>query len=320
MIKIRTVSDLDECARLWKRVFHHDSLFCLWELRNCFQTEFNRRPHFVVAEEYGRLLGLLPLAWVSESQEYAFFPGETWQQKTWLERNRIWAVDEVVAHAMFATLDAPFMLRYLERDSVPSQFAGIEPDETRYLFDPSDYVYSFELYQTRFSAKSLRKINREIEALSAPGVVLRYNDPGDVSLLLEMNLASFGEHSYFHDARFLGAFERVVAWLRDRNAVLTTTVLIGGRAAAVDLGVVWDGTYILLAGGTDRTFPGVAKLINFHHLRYSCQQRFREVDFLCGDFGWKERFRLTPRTLFKIAGPAVIQHPEENCTVVGASR
>jgi hypothetical protein len=26
--------------------------------------------------------------------------------------------------------------------------------------------------------------------------------------------------------------------------------------------------------------------------------RFEQIDFLCGDFGWKERFHLEPRQLF----------------------
>jgi CelD/BcsL family acetyltransferase involved in cellulose biosynthesis len=48
----------------------------------------------------------------------------------------------------------------------------------------------------------------------------------------------------------------------------------------------------------------VAKLINFHHLEIACRERFDSVDFLCGDFGWKQRFRLVARPLYEFTLPA----------------
>jgi CelD/BcsL family acetyltransferase involved in cellulose biosynthesis len=68
----------------------------------------------------------------------------------------------------------------------------------------------------------------------------------------------------------------------------------------VDIGAIWNQTYTVLAGGTHSDFPGVAKLINFHHIEWACRQRFKEVDFLCGEFNWKNRFHLTARPLYRI--------------------
>ncbi len=77
-----------------------------------------------------------------------------------------------------------------------------------------------------------------------------------------------------------------------------TTVLIQDEIAAVDLGCVYNGTYTLLAGATSTDHPGVAKLINFHHLQRSCMERFQKADFMCGDFSWKKLFHLTERPLY----------------------
>jgi hypothetical protein len=41
-------------------------------------------------------------------------------------------------------------------------------------------------------------------------------------------------------------------------------------------------------------------VINFHHMTWACHQRLDLVDFLCGDFGWKERFHLTARPLYQV--------------------
>jgi hypothetical protein len=59
----------------------------------------------------------------------------------------------------------------------------------------------------------------------------------------------------------------------------------------------------VLAGGVNRAFPGVAKLINFHHLRFACEQQLASVNFLCGDFNWKERFQLTPQPFYELRSP-----------------
>jgi CelD/BcsL family acetyltransferase involved in cellulose biosynthesis len=120
-----------------------------------------------------------------------------------------------------------------------------------------------------------------------------------------MNLSAFGETSYFYDRRFLNAFVDLIAFLNQNNLLRLTSVTIGGRLAAVDVGALWKSTYTILAGGTNPDFPGIAKLINFHHIEWACRQRLAAVDFLCGNFNWKSRFRLQPRPLYKICSPEV---------------
>jgi hypothetical protein len=78
-------------------------------------------------------------------------------------------------------------------------------------------------------------------------------------------------------------------------------VLINDEPAAVDMGCLYNGVYTLMAGGTNSRFPGVAKLINLHHMERACRERMHQVDFLCGDFNWKKLFHLTPRPLFKLS-------------------
>ena len=116
-----------------------------------------------------------------------------------------------------------------------------------------------------------------------------------------MNLDRFGEASYFHDGRFLASFRSLLSLLKARDYLRLTTILVDGRPAAVDLGCVLGQNYTLLAGGTLATVPGVAKLINIHHMQWACERRLACVDFLCGDFSWKTLFHLTPRPLFVLA-------------------
>jgi hypothetical protein len=300
MFKISVCKDLEEAKRLWQRHWPKERLFDLWPVRACFQSQFNYSPYFLVARQNGRFCGMLALSWIDEEQCFGHFPGEIWQGKTWLEQNKILAEDAATASALLNHIPDTAKIRYLTGSPFLQRDSMVDLDEVGYLFFPQQYDYSFQQYLKTFSGKSLKKIKHEINRLAAGGLSYRYNCYADIEHMFRMNLDSFKEYSYFNDRRFFKAFEKLAAWLQANNLLRITTVLIGGRMAAVDIGAVWNSTYTVLAGGTDPDFPGIAKLINFHHLEWACQQRLDEVDFLCGDFNWKTRFHLTPRPLYKI--------------------
>jgi CelD/BcsL family acetyltransferase involved in cellulose biosynthesis len=192
-------------------------------------------------------------------------------------------------------------LRYLLSGAFPgNEENGCVIDETGYLFFPAQYDYSFDRYMREFSARSRKKLTRELDSIETRGSRYRFNHFPDVEKLFQMNLDSFKEKSYFYDRRFMRSFETLADWLRLQGMLHITTLLIEGEIAAVDIGAVWKSQYTVLAGGTNPEFPGVAKIINFQHLEWACLQRFALVDFLCGDFGWKSRFHLHPRPLYLI--------------------
>lgn len=300
MLDINTYRDLEEVKRLWMQHWPRTCLFDLWPVRACFQSQFDNSPYFIVAKQDGGFRGMLALSWIDEEQSYGHFPGEISHGQTWLEQNKIIASDAETFSALLAHMPAPAKIRYL---TLPSYLPGeslAAVDEVGYLFFPKQYGYSFEEYLKCFSGKTRKKMRCELNRLTAGGVSYRHNYFADVEHLFRMNLEYFQGHSYFSDARFLRSFENLTGWLDANRLLRVTTVLIGGRVAAVDIGAVWNSTYTVLAGGTDPEFPGVAKLINFHHLEWACHQRLQEVDFLCGNFNWKERFHLTPRPLYEI--------------------
>lgn len=300
MLKVDVYQDLEDARRIWQRYWPQECLFDLWPVRNCFQLQFNHSPYFLVATENRRFRGMLALSWIEEEQCFGHFPGEVWHGKTWLEQNKIPASDPDVFSILVNQIPAAARIRYLTDDPNLTGVSLDAVDEIGYLFYPQQHNYSFQAYLQCFSGKTRKKLRCELNRLTAGGVSYRYDCFEDVAHLFGMNLESFGEESYFHDARFLRAFENLVSWLQANRMLRVTTVLIGGRIAAVDVGAVWNRTYTVLAGGAHADFPGVAKLINFHHLEWACQQRFKVVDFLCGEFNWKHRFHLTARPLYRI--------------------
>ena len=307
MIKVDACNDMKTARALWQRHWPSNCLFDLWPVRSCFQSHFRYDPHFLVASRGNRICGLLALSWIDEEHCFGHFPGEIWHGKTWLEQNKIVAADAEAVGALMDHIPPGTHLRYLCRDGRMDFGNRAREDETGYLFYPSHYGYDIDNYWNAFNGKSRKKIRREMESLEEGGVTFRHDRLGDLDMMFRLNVERYQSGSYFADARFLQSFQDLAAWLHANDMLRITTVLIGGKVAAVDMGAVWNDTYTVLAGGTDADFTGVAKLINLHHLKWACERRMRVVDFLCGDFNWKQRFHLTPRSLYQIWTPPALE-------------
>jgi hypothetical protein len=297
-VQVRVTRDPEECRALWERFFPARRATDLWELREIFQRHFNRPILFAVAESDGAPVGLLPLSWLEEKDGWGIFPGETWSGKTWLEQNSIPLPEGEELSLLTGAVEGTLYLRYLTPET--GERFGLPVDEIGYLFHPPAYGFDYGEYLKDFSGKTLKKIRREIEALETLGVEIRRGVYEDAPLALDLNEERFGELSYFSDKRFRGAFLDMFEFFRAKGWLTVTTVLIGGKVAAVDVGCLREGVHLVLAGGTSGDFPGVAKLINLHHIETACAERYEEVDFLCGDFTWKKIFHLTPRPLYLV--------------------
>jgi hypothetical protein len=294
---IRVVRELEEARYLWETIIPSEMVTDLWEVRASFHRHFARPLHFLVEETGGRPSGLLPLCWVEEQGCYSFFPGETYKGRTWLEQNILTATD---LERLLAAVPGPFHIRYLSpRSTILPGSRTV--DEVGYLFRPPLFDYEFSRYMKRFSGKSAKRIRHEVEAIEARGIAWRYDRIEDFDSMVAMNVSRFGSDSYFSDPRFRRGFRGMVLFFARQGWLRVTTALVAGDIAAVDVGVLYRGVYSLMAGGTNPRFPGIAKLINLHHMHRACEERFHEVDFLCGDFNWKKMFHLQERPLYLLA-------------------
>ena len=301
-----SISNLEQCREIWQAAMGVDTLTDLWEVRACFQKHFNNRPHFIVAEDEQGICGLLPLSWLEQQNCYHFFPGETWQEKTWLEQNKIVCKRGVSWQDLLSRCPGGYHLRYLsEWPEESSQGCHIHIDELGYLFLPPRYNYSSLNFFSEFSRKSMKTILKELSRLESLGAEYRYDDFADFGLMVELNIERFGAQSYFFDPRFRDSFFDLALYLKSKGWLRITTLLIEGEAAAIDMGAVYRDTYTLLAGGTCFRYPGAGKMINLHHIQRACRERWDKVDFLCGDFKWKPLFHLTPRPLYLLANTTI---------------
>lgn len=296
-MEILQVDAPEACRDIWRTIVPQESLFDLWDVRECFWRHYGGQPLFLVARQSGQVSGLLALARTGESGGWGSFPGETWMGKTWLERNRIIAANREVYHALLEKCPPGTHLRYLSPNDLAE--GTLTVDEIGYLFVPEQWGYSAETFWASFSGKSRKRLRREMDSLASRGMNIRRGVLEDIDIMFDLNRRSFGGRSYFADERFYQGFRDMIAWLSKQGCLGITTILIEGTVAAVDVNAVYRDVCTVLAGGTHPDFPGVAKLINSAHIEWACEQKFTEVDFLCGDFGWKQRFHLTPRPLYQ---------------------
>ena len=250
MYNLRIITDLGQCRDIWNRTVPQETVWDLWEFRACFHEHYRRPACFIAAEDSKGLTGLLPLSWIEESQLYGYFPGETWQGKTWLEQNRVPANNRMLKF-MLNNCPGTYHLRYL----LPSQGYGTQDksvvDEVNYSFRPSDYKYDIENYFQVFSKKSSKNIKREIASLQL-GASYRYDDISDFEHLVRLNINNFGDSSFFYDIRFCESFRSLMHYLDDMGWLRITTVIINGDIAAIDIGCIYRGNYTLFGGGTNR--------------------------------------------------------------------
>ncbi len=317
-MEVLLYDDPESCRLIWEKHWPARGLFDLWPVRFCFQRAFSKPTLFLVLRQGQQDTGFLPLCWDEKTRAFIQFPGETWQDRTWIEQNRLIARNPAVLEMMLDAVPGNVHLRYLQWTGLMAFGLPFTEDETGYLFYPGMYNYSFENYMQSFSGKSRKKIESELKKSTLWKVSYRFNQRSDVDHLFAMNRQTFGESSYFSDPAFTLSFENLVLFLERSGMLRITTLMAKDRIVAVDIGAVFKNTYTLLAGATDPEFPGIAKIINLFHLEWACRSRIAAVDFLCGDFNWKKRFHLTPRPLYQFNRDTSIsyqalQHKKVNC-------
>jgi hypothetical protein len=307
MLKIRFIRDLDACRRLWKQFIRPVNLSDLWEFRICFQNHYQHSPCFILLEDEAGIAGMLPLSYLRREERFIFFPGETWHGRSWLERTPYYLRESRFIADLFQACPDNTCLRYLE-PSTELADSSLKPDEMSYLLFPQQMQFCFDTYLCRFATKRLKAIQREIQSILQPGWEAKIDRLVDFDTMVRWNLNRFDSESYFVDPRFRESFRDVMGYLHRQGWLRMTSLIIGNETAAIDLGAVYNRTYTVFVGGTHSGYPGVAKAINMHHLKFAFNRQMAKVDFLCGDFFWKKLWHLDEVPLFQFDTTDLAQH------------
>ena len=299
---IRVVRDLAECEALWRRLTPDEVVTDLWEVREIFHRRFQRTLHFVVLERDGGVAGFLPLCRLPETGGFCIFPGETWHGKTWIEQNRLIAQSAQdlalcarprPARSTSATFCRSRAARKPPRCWTKSATFSI-PQTTTTGSRPTGKP-------SRARPASAWAANSKPSKTRAWSISSTSRDAFE--RLVEMNLSRFGADSYFHDERFLGSFRDWVAFAPGQGLASNHHGLHRGRHGGHRRGLPLQGHVHDARGRHPRaTFRGWRSSSTCTTCERACEERMREVDFLCGEFNWKDKFHLTPRPLYMFSG------------------
>jgi hypothetical protein len=301
----RFITDLETCKQLWNALIPVSVVSDIWEFRMCFHRQYGHRPCFMILEDADGILGMMPLSYTDCGNTIGFFPGEIWNEKTWLERTPFYVRDRGVLDELFYSCPEGTYLRYMEAPQEPYSHL-LALDEVGYVLYPSELDFKLESYSGRFSNKKFKGIIKVIDSIKGQDSRFYVNRLEDFDTLVNMNIQNFGENSYLHDCRFRVSWQDVIHFLHKNGWLRMISLEIMGKTVAVDIGSLYNGVYTVYLGGASRDFPGVAKVMNMYHIEYALQDRIFKVDFLCGDFHWKKLWHLTPEPLYKFVAPALV--------------
>ena len=299
MSKVRAVTDPYLCERLWKTYIPAGSISDLWDFRICFQKYFKNSFRFLVAEDRNKIAGVLPLSIIDDLDINAFFPAETWNNRTWLERTPIFAGSRNVLYELLSSCSERTYLRYIDAGwgYTPAQ---LDTDEIGYVIYPRLLDYDRENYRRRFSSKKFKSILKTVNSILDMGGCFDINHTEDFDLLVEMSIEKYGDESYLQDTRFRNSFRDVIGFLKNKGYLRMVSLKIDGKTVAVDIGALYNGVYTVFLGGVFSSIPGLAKVMNMHHIDFALNSRIHKLDFLCGDFNWKKLWHLDQEPLFKL--------------------
>ena len=304
-MRVSFITNVEQCQQLWQCLVRPKYVSDRWEFRLCFHDFFRYQPCFLLMEDHRGISGMLPLSYADDLDMFVFFPGEIWAGKTWLERTPCFTRESHDLRDLLSACPDRTLLRYIE---LPRDFTSEEMslDEFGYTLYPRHLGYDISRYGQRFSRKKFKSILKVIQSYDNMHCTFHFNRLQDFDVLVDMSLRQFGPQSYLNDSRFREGSGRMMHFLHQNKLLRLVSLEINGRIAAVDLGAVYRGIYTVFLGGTDPEFPSIAKLMNMHHIDFSCRERLSKIDFLCGDFHWKKLWHLDPEPLYKYESPLLI--------------
>ncbi len=290
MLTFSVVQDIDECARLWKRFSPGTQLFGEWEYRLLFFDPAHYEPHFIVARRGGAIVGLLPLWKDLADGSFEFFGHQ-------FTTNTFFAEEQEVVDALLDRLPPDTHLWFIENHE--SARAQLQAVDTSFFVDLDKYGRSLENYLATFSKKHRKNLRNDLKRLEERGYAVHRNRLEDYARMVELNVARFGEESFFFEESFTKAFERLLRFALARGELEMLSVEIGGRVAAVEAAVLDRNRYYVLIGGNDLSIPNVGKLMIIEHLQNALACGAGIVDFLTDDSGWKRLWNLSEEQLYE---------------------
>ena len=292
-MKFEYVEDLDECQRLWQSFSPNENLGDLWFIRKIFAKHIREKPLFIVGIDK-EPIGILPLNDDGNNALDFFGNGQ------WLERNRSFLKNRK---------DLPLFIEKLPNDDISlsnidaseNEFFKFEEHEPGYILDLKKYSMDLDTYFQSFKKKQRKNIRYDIKQfLQKYDVKFKLNDLNNFDKMCELNVKRFGKRdSSFGGKRFTAALKEISEELLKQNKLQMISLEVNGSVEAVDLGIVHNNIYTVLAGGANRELKNIGKTLRVEDIKNAIKSNIPKMDFLADDCNWKELWNLEKEMMYK---------------------
>jgi len=296
-LRMKIISDIDSCFKLWKKFSPKKTLFDTWEFRFAFYKAYRYKPYFLLLKNQSRELALLPLWYEDEKKKYFWF-GSDWQEEA-----RFFSMDPNYVPFLLFLAPSPLLLNAISQDSVRSLKGKIEfeEDESKYVLNLEGFR-SHEDYLMTLKKKirlNLRRNRRKIERQNPKIVINNFSDFEHLVRLSKERFEQKREKTDWEDPRRVEAFRQVIELAGKSYEIRIISVLVGNTIAGVDLIALFNKCYYTLICGYDVVdFSGIGHFFNLFEIDDAIRLGMKKIDFLQDSYEWKNIF-FDPIPLFK---------------------
>lgn len=296
-VTIRTIADLAEAERIFRKLAPAERFFHSWELRTLFWRPFGFPLEFVTAFQADEPVGLLPLQLNTNSGMLEFFGGG------FMEENEIYAAPgaESCRAELLATIGSrPADLEYCSFEANLQD--SLEIMEYKYRADLAGLGSADEFVGRYFHAKSKSTFTRKIRQLTSQHAIrVEPGDAQDIPALIEFNRELFGAGSTFHWPHRAESFAGLADPPFDARVL---RLVVDGQLVGVSLGVLAGSDYIYINAGVRHAIPNLGMYLILQNIELAIRLGARTFDALANNCNWKERWHLDKIPQYRLVLPA----------------
>ncbi len=288
-MKVKVVTDLQECKRLWNKYAPKNKMWDIWEIAEAFYDKNIYDNHFLLfLTDDNKEMGLLPLYKNLKHNVYYFF-GEGFP-----ENRRFWIGIEHISK-MIEEMPVPTEIFDMNGQFIEEAMQA-HPEISKY-FTEKDYHYflnlkklnhSVEEYLKTFNKKHRKNFLNDLKKLKEIKYEIIWETLEHEEEFIKFNVERFGQESDLSDEQFKKEMHRFLEVIKKKGFMHTLTIVINGKVEGIEIAAHHENKYYVLNGGYSRHFKNIGKLLIFEHIKKAAELKADEIDFLVGDTGWKQ--------------------------------
>jgi hypothetical protein len=289
-MELSVVNGINDCARLWNYFTPKQHMFDSWDFRSCFSDRNEAKPHFIVAKEKRKMVGVIPLAYSKKDDDYSYFGG-------WLpERNSFFSNDKTKLGQLLQLCPDKTIIEGIAPEE--KKYYNFSEDMNTYYIDLAKYKYSYEKYFSSFDKKKQKNINRDLKNL--PKYKVYYNRMKDFKRLVDLNIKQFEDDSIYKTEWMKQGVKKMMLTAHRKRMLHMISVEINGKTEAVDIGFKYKNWFHVVTGAANnQKIPNLGKLMVVLDIQRAIAKKVRYVDFLATCDHWKNQWGFDRQMLFK---------------------